>query len=273
LIKVRIVGGLGNQLFQLGVASLMSLRTGYPVGLDLSALRSYKTPREFTAAKLFDLDKAFPAGHAFIKSSVLGSRIARVVGVSTPLFALVNDKNVCRVLKADWSRGDLFVDGYFIESIDQEAFDDWTGFILDSLRTEKDIDPDTCAIHIRGGDFLKLGWDASAGKESYIRLVDQVLMERPKAKLVVATDDAKYASHLLEDLSHPWEFSGGNEISDFQLLLHSEFAIIGNSTFSFCARAFAERLSKSTKTFASKEWRPGIERKLKLPSERGHELL
>lgn len=163
----------------------------------------------------------------------------------------------------------VYLDGYFIESINQEFFDQSLN-IMHSFLVNKNkicIQNNVCIIHIRGGDFLELSWNLENQKDHYTQAISEIKSLCSDVKFIVATDDKQYAEDFMSSINVQYEFTQGALIDDFLDIISSEFAIISNSTFSFWARAFSSNISPNTKTWGPRYWRPNVIREIKLYNE------
>lgn len=106
---------------------------------------------------------------------------------------------------------------------------------LDILKT------DSCAVHIRRGDYVGLGWTSSNTfyKESVIKVLEQ----NKDAVFFVFSDDVNWCRENAEELglSLPCrvEYVEGNMAGlnyiDLQLMTYAKYMIRGNSAFSYLA--------------------------------------
>lgn len=268
MLHLRLVGGLGNQLFQLAAALRLSKYYELPICIWVGALQKYAVPRELSLNAILYLDDL----SVIIdnkKNFVLRSRFARVFSgrIGTTLF--VNDSNYVKQLPSKDIIKTVYVDGYFIESINQALFNETAGLIQPFLRNSvsqihfKSI----CVIHIRGGDFIKLGWAPNGLDLFYKQAVEQVLQKSPLIKFVVVTDDKVYAANLLDRIGVIAVVQQGTIEEDFNLIRSAGQAIISNSTFAFWAATFRENVDGKSSTIVPTVWRPGVSRQLKLHSE------
>lgn len=267
-VVVRLSGGLGNQIFQLGVAHFISDKCCSSIRLDVSGLSSYSTPRSLSLHHLWDLSAVCKTDRPIASAYLNRVRAARLLSVQHKNISLVNDRNILEALVKFKNSKFYYLDGYFIESIAQNHFESWVDSLGRKLKGLNAGSGRPGVIHIRGGDFLSLGWEMSDAREFYHKAVLDACAENSVMSFAVVTDDRTYACEILRGLSIDWDFVGGSEIEDFMTLLKGETAIIGNSTFSYCARAFSELRSHGSLTYAMSHWRPGVPRKLRLRNER-----
>lgn len=112
---------------------------------------------------------------------------------------------------------------------------------LDILKT------DSCAVHIRRGDYVELGW--SSPTEFYKKSIDSLFDKNKEIVLFVFSDDIEWckqhSSDLGLDIPSRVEYVegnvAGNNYIDLQLMTYAKYIIRGNSAFSYLARVLSER--------------------------------
>jgi hypothetical protein len=271
MINVRLTGGLGNQLFQFAAAVVLSRRFELPINLWAGAMQSYATPRDLALPLLIDLGR-FGVSVRDRPNWVQRTRMARLVPGVRGRTAWVSDRNLLDVARGSSRLLSAQLDGYFIESIDQDFFNEALSLLEPAIiapvtvgRSEERI----CAMHIRGGDFIRLGWTLDEMLSYYQRSLARVLECDPGLRIAVVTDDQDHATHTLRSLGVNAEIRSGNLRSDFDLLRTASYAILSNSTFSFWAGAWRSPGAGGWSTFAPGLWRPGAPRSIWLRSEWG----
>jgi len=268
-ISVRVAGGLGNQLFQLAAAISISKKTHLPVSLWLGALSNYRTPRKFGLSEILDINNLVQ--HVNSRQNILlQSRIARILPGHCFGFWLVSDKNFMQAKTIDGAKS-VLMDGYFIESMDQDTFDDAVRrFTAHLIIPQKECQDGrkVCAIHFRGGDFVNLGWISSDIEFYYRKAIDMVLKRDPSVEFFVCTDDQSYAKSLMARIGIEANIRDGSLTQDFWDIASTDFAILSNSTFAFWAGAFRPRSPRGWTTIAPDDWRPGAKRQIRLASEK-----
>jgi hypothetical protein len=271
MIDVRLTGGLGNQLFQFAAAVVLSRRFELPISLWAGAMQSYATPRDLALPLLIDLS-SFGVSVRDRPNWVQRTRMARLVPGVRGGAAWVSDRNLLEVARSTSGVLSAQLDGYFIESIDQDFFDEALTLLQPAIvaagavgRPKERI----CAMHIRGGDFVKLGWTLDDRLSYYQTSLARVLECDPDLRIAVVTDDRDHAAQTLHSLGVKADIRSGDLRSDFDLLRTASYAILSNSTFSFWAGAWRSPGAGGWSTFAPALWRPGAPRSIRLRSEWG----
>lgn len=268
MISLRLAGGLGNQLFQLAAAAIMARKASCPIIIRTGALGKYQTPRELDLNKVIDLERLSATVCAEPHWSVR-FRAPKVLPLALRNIAFVNDRNILDVVRCTGRFRHIYLDGYFIESVDQEYFVEAVSLINDALLVEPvtaTTPHEICAVHVRGGDFLKLGWNLENLLEYYRAAAIAVRVLSPLVKFIVLTDDRAYAESLVKSVGIDVEFLNGALKDDFDLLRTAKYAILSNSTFSIWAGALRNPTITHL-TYAPSEWRPGRLRRIRLAAE------
>lgn len=267
MIILRLSGGLGNQMFQLGAALLLAKSLNVEnITIDDTSLNSYKVERQNNLTSFFDFSLS-PIPIQFSSNLITRLRLPRLFPLRLKYWPLISDRNFSYALKSKYFPI-LLLDGYFQKCLGQEDFDDITKllsqmFILQLL----DDVQDKCVIHIRGGDFLKLGWDSVTPIEYYCRAIKHMSENYLVKEFLIVTDDTDYAEQIMSDSNTACQYKliGGGMIYDFQIIASVKRRIISNSTFAL----WASSLGKTTGSFiiAPKFFRPGLIRPFSLIGE------
>jgi len=265
MIVIRLAGGLGNQIFQLGVGLLFAKRSRIKkIIIDNSSLKSYKTKRECELLKFFDFSKL--CMDIELKNLLITKlRLPKFFPIKMSKYPFVGDKNFTIVMKNP-NKKNLFLDGYFQHVISQDEFDE----ILNILRIifiKKSVDSEItgCAVHIRGSDFVKLGWNSVTPKAYYKKAINLMSHRYKQNKFYIFTDDKGYSKNTLEDLNILYEFSRGTIYEDFYSLGSFKYRILSSSTFALWASALGDNVDSVV--IAPKYWIPNKVRKILLPKE------
>lgn len=123
-----------------------------------------------------------------------------------------------------------------------------------------------CIVHIRGGDFVKLGWNSITPKNYFMKAIRFAQERKKLINFYVVTDDREYAKTLLDGIDFKYELVGGSIQEDFYLISSFNIRILSSSAFAFWASALGIN-EKGGIVIAPLYWRPGILRKIFLPNE------
>ena len=264
MIIVRLAGGLGNQIFQLVAGLLMASKVKHTrIILDDSALNSYDTKRENKLLSFFDLTK-LEVEINFRNSIFTKSRLPKILPLKFSKYPFVSDKNFSTILQNSNQQFLLF-DGYFQTCLSQKNFNSEIEILKNILLQTKIEKKYGCVIHVRGGDFVKLGLDGVTPKEYYVKAINIMKHRYLVHNFFIVTDDREYAKTVFKDVCFDYEFIGNSIEEDFYLIGLFEKRILSSSTFAFWASALADN-DKSV-VIAPEYWNPNSKRYIKLPNE------
>jgi len=192
-----------------------------------------------------------------------------VLPLNISKFSFVSDKNFQTTFNSP-NKNFMILDGYFQECLTQDNFNEEIQLLKNILIPSRIKKKDGCALHIRGGDFVKLGWNSVASREYYLKSVETMRNEYKQDKFYIITDDREYSKTILDRLDIDCEFIGKSMHEDFRLIGSFKYRILSSSTFALWASAFGD--NEKSFVIAPKYWTPGNERKIRLTNELETEL-
>ena len=267
MLKCRIYGGLGNQLFQFSKALLVMKQINAELlCLDTSAVSKYRSKRSFDLFEVLNVNFASLGMDVILRDSLLlKTRIPRL-SKGFGNFVFLNDKN-------PYFEGNLgvdsrvYLDGYFQRCMNEKALDSAVKMMKPLLKGNKfNTFSEICAVHVRGGDFVKLGWDTIAGRDYFSKAINDVRNNYGVKDFKVYTDDPGHAEKVMANLLPKSCFMDSSDpINDFSNIGYAKYRILSGSTFAFWASALGRHPDPIV--YAPKYWRPGVERKLRLIGE------
>lgn len=264
MIFIRLAGGLGNQIFMLGAGLLLARKINQTkIILDVGQLGKYDAKRKNELLNFFDFQK-LNVDVEFRKSIITTYRIPKMLPLKFSKYPFVSDGNFQTVLKNP-NKKFLLIDGYFQNCLKQTDLDTEIK-ILKNIFIRKDIENiDACVVHIRGGDFLKLGINDVAPKSYYYGAMEFMIKRHNINEFYIVTDDREYSISILRDLNVRYKFVGGSMYEDFYLIGKFNYRILSSSTFSFWASALAN--NEQSTVISPEFWIPNDKRNVKLPKE------
>ena len=262
MMILRLAGGLGNQITQLGAALLLSERVGCKkIIVDDSGLSSYQEKHVNQLINYFNLEKLnirIICKRLFITRT----RLPRLLALDIANYPLISDKNFQTALKG--TNRYLWLDDYFGDCLTQEDVNREIEILKPILKPSKIPYKDGCVVHIRGGDYLDFGGGEVASPKFYQKAIKKMQQEYGIDRFYVVTNDKEYASTILRDIS--FSFIGGSMSEDFYLMGQFKFRILSSSSFASWASALGVN-DNGGAVIIPKEWMPGIKRRTKLPNE------
>lgn len=254
MIKVDLLGRLGNQMFQYAFAYATA---------KMNRTRFLITPTApFEPARYFKLDagtnffyKTIPYNRYFIKLASIcfpgrynGNRV-----VDDQENGFVEQKDNCSYM------GYFQSEKYFTAYKDQIA----AAFAIKKKYTKKFQEKYSAllqhhkviVIHVRRTDYLNFEKEHLGGKNlslplSYYRNCLQLIGDLSKYKILCISDDIDLVKQEL-GIDQQISYEQNDMITDFQLVQHADIAIIANSSFAWWA---AYLNTKAEKIYAPKYW-------------------
>lgn len=274
MIIVKIMGGLGNQLFQYAlVEKLKSM--GKDVKVDLSIYED--TPEEITVRdSIYDmLNTKYEIASQEEMDSLfkrdIWSKIWRRISKNTnayyenePSYKPEILKRTSGYLVGYWQSEKYFSDmrPRIVEAFDfSEVMKGGDAAILD----DQESDTESVALHIRGGDYLnKLNVGTFGGictKEYYCKAIEYIAQKIKNPNFYIFTNDKEYAKTILDAVlestgeSIYYHFVEGNDEShaylDLVLMSKCKHHILANSSFSWWGEYLSDQ---SGITIAPSKW-------------------
>ena len=269
----RIVGGLGNQLFQ--TAACLKYRK-QKEKVIISFLGDIHVPKRVNCLNYiferpnwlyFDNSPYLNLPTQFIAKTSASLRF----GSYLPLIS-INDRNFSSINYRSSAKSVLFLDGYFNQKWSyltlKKAF---SQLKLRQIELDK-VSLQTCkkdvVIHLRGGDFLTIPNLNICDLEYYKKSISYAI-SKGYYSFKLITEDQIYGKEILKEIKKSFidlniKILNSDSIkNDFNLIRSSKLAILSNSTFSW----WASFLSTSKKEFIVPKNFSIKEKRIILPNE------
>lgn len=252
MIIVRLIGGLGNQMFQYAAAKSLALKHNVPVKVDLSFLE--KNADGYTQ-RHYELDgfkdQVQIATDAEIKIfSRSNTRLTRVVQRIFPFLfkSLTANESGSQYhqqfkhypkntyLNGFW-QSELYFNDHAPEIRSAFELKEKLPAELNTL-SEKIKNTNSVSVHVRRGDYVNLksasDFHGNCGVEYYQEAVDFISKQKNDIELFIFSDDIAWCKEHLT-FNQPVNFITHNFAAIFDLYLMSQCRhnIIANSSFSW----------------------------------------
>ena len=273
MIFSRMVGGLGNQLFQ--IAACLKYRNKREKVI-ISFLGDIHVPKRFNCLNyIFEKPNwlYYDNSHDLniVKKFVAKTSASLRFGSYLP-FISINDRNF---ISRDYfysKKKVLFLDGYFNQQ--------WTYSTLKNAFSQLKLRPielnkeylhicnNDVVIHLRGNDFLTIS-DFNICKFDYYKKAISYAIAKGHNSFKLISDDRKYGEKFLKEIKKYFIdlkislLKSDTVKNDFNLIRSAKLAILSNSTFSW----WASFLSISKKEFIVPENFTFKEKRIILPNE------
>ena len=254
MIIVKLMGGLGNQMFQYAAARRLALRHDVPLKLDLSFLegdQNGNTPRRFAldcfainAGKASRREVVLMSGQAATRPETFLARVSRKICHYTDYrerFFRFDPKVLClpdnTYLEGYWQSEQYYTD--YAETIRREFMVKQPLLgrnreLADEIRSVNAV-----SVHIRRGDYVTdLGTNAVHGlcsTEYYRKAEEMIVQSVEKPVFFVFSDDPEWVEVNFEPRC-PVIYSNRNgevPYEDLRLMSLCRHHIIANSSFSW----------------------------------------
>lgn len=251
MIVGKVLGGLGNQMFQYTFYKYLSLTKGLPTKIDLSGFNEYSLHNGYELDNVFAIEEKIATLEEVesyktkypllfkVENKLLNKNIIFGKRHFKENNFFVNKKIFCDDIV------DLYIEGYFqthkyidyIESNYGELFKFNTPL---SASEQKILHKNCVAIHIRGGDYLTNPKDRAlfgniCTKEYYQKAIECVKSKVENPVFLIFTNEPVYAKQLLNDEDFEivdWN-TGKQSYRDMYLMSLCKHNIIANSSFSW----------------------------------------
>jgi hypothetical protein len=276
----ELAGGLGNQLFQYAAGLAYEAKTGNPVAFDTSVIeRSSHNQGRITESFILDgrfvnLNEEYSRLRMILLKTV--SQTSKFIPLAAKKLRLNRLVHTSKVTGLDNELYDVpagaFVRGYFQSHVYSDALREtaaWQGlqiknpsewFLKQSARI-REIGPN--AIHLRRGDYVKLGQIYGLLSPVYYERVLSIANDAEQAKpWVIFSDSIQEADNLKlacaslsnsEVISPPANTPAAESLV---LLSLCRTKVIANSTFSLWAATLGD---SSASVYAPQPWYRGLE--------------
>jgi hypothetical protein len=274
MILSRMDGGLGNQMFQYAMASILAQKNKDSVLIDISFFdqiekRLGHTPRKFEL-DIFNNTYTFATKTdiLFFKQLSIFNKIKRDLGFNYPKMykeaSFSFDEKVLSLKSPAYILGFFQSYKYFIgyENLIQKLFvfpidkiDDSNRKIINTIKSTNAI-----AIHIRRGDYISdeitNQYHGICSLDYYLKAIALVTEGSKNCTLFFFSDDCEWVKQEFRDLPYSKHFidhnTGENSWKDMLLMSSCNHNIIANSSFSWWAAWLNSNPKK--KVVAPKKW-------------------
>ena len=275
MIGVRLMGGLGNQMFQYALGKKMSLRLGKPLGLDLIFFENIE---ERDTLREYELD-CFKLNQRFISStnrpqenrdelykSKRGALLKLRDSIAGKPWHIYHEAHHQFDMNALSQPDKTYFIGYwqtekYFADIREELLKD---FQFKTIATGKNAEhmrriesTPSISIHVRRGDYISNPhankFHGLAGKKYYEEALKLITSKVKKPELFVISDDPDWCKKNLK-FPYPTTYITGNSkgFEDMRLMSLCQHNIIANSTFSWWAAWLNQNPNKIV--VAPKNW-------------------
>lgn len=253
MIIVRLIGGIGNQMFQYAVGRALSCKNKDELKLDVSCF-VYERFRKYDLGALNISENFATAEEAtelkFGKPALLRKLKRKISGdARKPAPSYVKEEHFYYDPRILQLKGNLYLEGYWQS---EKYFADIGDIIRNdfsfkecsagrNLEIAQLIEKsESVAVHVRRGDYITdkaaieiLG---ACSSQYYNAAMDMMIEDISNPHFFIFSDDIAWAKHNLSaapDISFVSNEAGSNEYDDLRLMSLCKHIIIANSSFSW----------------------------------------
>lgn len=263
-IRVRMFGGLGNQLFQYYAAKSVSIKLGLPLVMDFSWQSKYNMHpnsdiRDFKFAQNELINDSMNSG-SFIKERIK-NRVVEKFKTFESIFK-VDIPNTTGYTDLGQIKGGVELRGYyqsykyFEQFCNIQSAPDWT-LTNESVKYQRYRDKlgaqDFISMHIRGGDYLKSNSPyVNLGEEYYISALDEIKKNTGNLKTYIFTNDVDHGRNFLKlgtnlEIIYTQDLNASENLKIMSL---GKGLVLSNSTFAY----WAGIISSASDIVVPKKW-------------------
>lgn len=233
-IRVKIEGGLGNQMFCYACAYALSKQNNTELILDTT---SYLKDHDYCQRR-FELNNFNITNKEIIKyKNIFSSYIDKIL-ILLKYKKLNEPKNIINISKniylSGFNQRYKIFDSYKNELKNEFTLKTISKELNDEIDKYKDLE--TISLHLRFGDYVKIG--CSIKEEYYINALNKLdeLIDIKNKTILVFSDDLNKTKETLKNLKYNFVYINHlRDTEQFELMKRCKHHIISNSTFSYWA--------------------------------------
>jgi hypothetical protein len=276
MIITKLIGGMGNQLFQYAVGKALAVKNNTDLLFDITGYNhqsGFITPREY-ALKYFQIEEHFATSDDLkIFGKQEGSFIGRrIQNIPQKYFGIKNPK-VFQESKHSFQKellllGDnIYLEGYWQT---EKYFQDIADIIRKEFTLKKEFSVDDqeitqhiqnsngISLHVRRGDYVSSpkanAHHGTCSPEYYASAIRLITVNIPDPHFFVFSDDIDWCKNNLK-FNDPVTFVSDGKLKDYEelmLMSYCKHNIIANSSFSWWGAWLNKNQQK--KVIAPKTW-------------------
>lgn len=257
MLIIRLMGGLGNQMFQYAFAQAYAIKNNCNILIDLSWFeenKNYTGPVDKRVYELgcFSIKPNFATDEEVKKcinkrKKHLPSFMCKMLKCEKYTDNIFRDKHACvfqeELLKL---KNDAYFEGYFQS---EKYFTEYRDEIISSFTLNRPLNKENMeliekikstnavSIHVRRGDYVKLqDFHGLCSLEYYKKAIDYIASKIENPHFYLFSDDIQWTKENLT-INYPYTVvninDAGSGFFDMELMKNCKYNIIANSSFSW----------------------------------------
>jgi hypothetical protein len=253
MIIIRLIGGLGNQMFQYALGRHLAIKNGTTLKLDISELITTNENMD-TTIRNYELNNFNIVDKISSNDDVLfvqqnKSKFLKIIKKFTPyhLRTVVSEKDLSydeKILNIDDKIADKYLNGYwqtelYFKEIREQLLEDFSlkNEISDLIVeiSNKIQGTESISLHIRRGDYVKRYSDYYhiQSIDYYLKALKIIKDMHPNSKVFVFSDDIEWCEDNLNLQTETYFVKPNKSFEDIYLMSLCNHNIIANSSFSW----------------------------------------
>lgn len=244
MIIVRLIGGLGNQMFQYAIGRSIAHKNGDILKLDNIDYIKHKMHNGYRL-NVFNIDEKIAStceiNRFGTRSRVLRKLVRMGICGYKKAFYVEKPENETKFDEKVFTYKNLYLSGYWQN---ENYFLDIRDILLQEftlkipIKAEKYMNmienTNSISLHVRRGDYLKLDW--FIGVDYYKNAVKFIYQKVQNPVFFIFSDDIKWCKENLNFIDNPIFIENTiSEVEDLELMKNTKHNIIPNSSFSWWA--------------------------------------
>ena len=251
---MKLVGGLGNQLFQYAVARAVAQRNNVPLKLDLSSLEG--DPLRKYGLHHFNINASIASRAEVGRLSKVArkgvrKRIHKLIHGSSPYYrrSVLRERSPRFDPNITKATGEVYLVGYWQS---EKYFKDIEQLLRTELTLRHTKSPanrkmshvinqtESVSVHVRQGDYISNPVanqvHGTCSLEYYQAAIERIAETVKRPHFFVFSDDSEWAKENLRfkyPVVHVTHNGEENDYEDLRLMSHCKYHIIANSSFSW----------------------------------------
>ena len=250
-VVVKLMGGMGNQMFQYAFGKKISLQTGRELILDLSFLNRRDLGPNFTYRN-YDLDIFNLSEHKIVDKfdenyelivDDFDIKSKDLTPIDNIIEKCLNNKSENIYLDGYWSSPKYFLNSINTEFLFQDPIINESTLLLQDILSSNSV-----LLNIRRTDFLNGNFHGVFEKDYILNSINKLNNTEDNLKFFIFSDDIQWCQDNLFDIPNSVivdHTHKGNKFSNYlQLMTNCKHFIIPNSTFAWWAAYLSQNQNK-----------------------------
>jgi hypothetical protein len=247
MVTVKLIGGLGNQMFQYALGRKLSIKMSTDLNLDISGFQVYKLHK--FSLSCFQLVQTIN-----FCDKPENSKVVKKINKFLPLkfhfgYKHIDEQSFAFNMNVLNLQGDLYLDGYwqsekYFKDIRDTLVEDFKIIKIQDLEniilSNKIHSSNAVSLHIRRGDYVNntqtFEKHGVCSLDYYFKAIEYIATKISSPSFYIFSDDPKWAFENLR-INYPTTFVVNNDADrnyeDLRLMSQCNHNIIANSSFSW----------------------------------------